>query len=442
MTGAVLLELARAARRAFDTLDRAALPRSIQPFVGWKPERLTHGRARQALVAALAESPLLREAAGVATGSHLWEAAERRAPSKLVELFGAAPSVVALMGRGRWQEALALDAELGFAEAAEARASAEGRREAGHDQQRVSLLRARIDELEASLRAEGERARSERRRADTAQQYAEAMAAQSERLAGRLADTERELAAAREEARRLHTKQRERLARHARQLRAARDERRVDAQRVRETTHELERLAESLRLALDRPVSTPPQDAPDEQPTSPSTDVDAAPTDRASAPLRGSASVRVGRPCVPPKGLAADHPQTITALLGVDGLFVLLDGYNVTLDARGRPGTPLPQQRDWLTAAGAAVAARFGCRVLVVFDGDDGRSVAGSSARGVRVLFTEPDELADDRIVELLEQEPQRPAVVVTSDQELTARCVALGANVVSSGAFLAAIGV
>ncbi len=454
LTGSVLLELARSARRAFDILDPSTLPPGVRPYMGWKPERLTRGRARQALVTALAESPVLREATGAATGSRLWEAAAARGPGTLVERFGAAPSVVALMGRGRWQEATALDAELGRVEATNGRVGAEDRVSAGGrgsaadrtdvaEAQRGGQLEARVADLEGRLREEREGVRAERRRAEAAQQQAISLTEERARLADRLAEAERQLTAAREEQQRLQTKYRKRLARRDRQLRAARDEQSVDAERVRETALQLERLAASLQRALD-PDAHPTADRPaDHDPERSRQDADdgARRSGVTHSDLRRSPSVRGGRPCQPPKGLAGDHPQTIAALLGVEGLLLLLDGYNVTLDARGRPYTALPQQRKWLTATAGAVVARFGCRVVIVFDGDDDLTGPGKSVRGVRILFTQPDELADDRIVELLELDARRPTLVVTSDHELTQRCRLLGANVVSSRAFLHAIG-
>lgn len=452
LTDAAFLELSRAARRAFDTVDRSLLPPIMRPFSGWKPERLVGGRARRALIEALAVSPALREATGAAAGSRLWEAAEERAAGTLVERFGAGPSVVALLGRGRWQDATAVDAELGWIEAAQGRTSAEPA-DAEVDEDAVAGLRTRLAELEEQLRVERDHVREQRRRADAAQQHAASLVEERDRLAGRLGELEGQLGREREERARLKAKQRQRLARRDRRLRAEREGRRVDADRVRQTAVELEGLAGRLREALGpglqasgsgastRQSGAEADEAEDTDDTDDRLD-GAVPKAAAGSPARWrSPSVLSGRPCVPPKGLSAEAPQAVTALLGVAGLVLFLDGYNVTLDPRGRARAPLPQQREWLTATAAAVSARFGCRVLVVFDGDDDRVTPRASPRGVRVVFTEPDELADDRIVELLELDRERPALVVTSDAELSARCRELGANVVSSGAFLAAVG-
>jgi rRNA-processing protein FCF1 len=58
---------------------------------------------------------------------------------------------------------------------------------------------------------------------------------------------------------------------------------------------------------------------------------------------------------------------------------------------------------------------------------------------GVKVVFTPAGRIADDEIVARVNAEPpERPVVVVSSDNELRERAAALGANVIRSPALLA----
>jgi predicted RNA-binding protein with PIN domain len=115
----------------------------------------------------------------------------------------------------------------------------------------------------------------------------------------------------------------------------------------------------------------------------------------------------------------------------------VVDGYNVT--KTGYPELTLSAQRDRLAAALAALAARTGAEVTVVFDGAAVVAVPLAASRGVRVLFSDPGVLADDVIRSIVAAEPAgRPLVVVTSDREVADSVRRQGAHPVPSAVLLA----
>lgn len=140
---------------------------------------------------------------------------------------------------------------------------------------------------------------------------------------------------------------------------------------------------------------------------------------------------RVGR------GLIDDTPEGLRELMGVDGVRVLIDGYNVA--KLGWPNLDLDLQRDRLLIGLASTLAKGGCVVDVVFDGADviGAERASRSPN-VRVIWSPADVIADDVLVaHVNEIGPDVVVVVVTDDRELRGRGGALGANIVGSRALL-----
>lgn len=123
-------------------------------------------------------------------------------------------------------------------------------------------------------------------------------------------------------------------------------------------------------------------------------------------------------------------------LLALPSVHVIVDGYNVT--KTGYPEIPLTDQRNRLAHQLAALAARTGAEVTVVFDGADVLSVPAAGPRGVRVLFSEPGVQADDVIRDLVSAEPMgRQIVVVTSDRAVVASVRRRGAYAVPSAVLL-----
>ncbi len=101
------------------------------------------------------------------------------------------------------------------------------------------------------------------------------------------------------------------------------------------------------------------------------------------------------RPPVPqpvplPPGIFDDSVEAAEHLVRVQGMVLLVDGYNVSL--LGWPDIPIAEQRLRLVDALAELAARSGAEVVVVFDGADSayQSIVPTTARPVRVQFSPP----------------------------------------------------
>ena len=130
-------------------------------------------------------------------------------------------------------------------------------------------------------------------------------------------------------------------------------------------------------------------------------------------------------------------PAALDRLLSLPTVHLVVDGYNVTMT--GYPELTLSVQRDRLAAALAALAARTGAEVTLVFDGAAVVAVPLAASRGVRVLFSDPGVLADDVIRSIVAAEPAgRPLVVVTSDREVADSVRRQGAHPVPSAVLLA----
>jgi predicted RNA-binding protein with PIN domain len=153
----------------------------------------------------------------------------------------------------------------------------------------------------------------------------------------------------------------------------------------------------------------------------------------------GHAATRV--PEALPPAVLDDEPAAAEHLLRLPRVLVLVDGYNVTITARGTAS--LPDQRRWLVDATAEAAARTGAEFLVVFDGsaDEHGPGDGRRRRGVQVRFTAAGVEADDEVLELLVASPaERPVVVVSDDRRVRGGARRLGANVVGVDQLVAAL--
>jgi len=139
----------------------------------------------------------------------------------------------------------------------------------------------------------------------------------------------------------------------------------------------------------------------------------------------------------PQRALLSDDPALLDQLLSLPQVHLIVDGYNVT--KTGYPDLPLEDQRSRLVSGLAALAARCRAEVTCCFDGATvhGR-VPSVSARGVRVLFSKPGEIADELIRRLVRAEPPgRPVVVVSSDREVADAVRRAGARPVSAAALV-----
>jgi hypothetical protein len=133
-------------------------------------------------------------------------------------------------------------------------------------------------------------------------------------------------------------------------------------------------------------------------------------------------------PAQPVAALRIVDEAELAAALRLPRCHLIVDGYNITKGVWG--SAPLQTQRDRLVVQLAALAARTGAEVTVVFDGAlVGPVPAVAGGRGVRVRFSEPGQIADRLIVRLVQAEPRgRPLVVASSDR-------ALGSGARSAGA-------
>ena len=247
-------------------------------------------------------------------------------------------------------------------------------------------LRARIGELRAAERARDEALAAA---AEAAQQAAAAQAgreAEARRNRGRIAELERAVESAR---------------------RGARAERDIEGARLWLLVDTLTEAAAGIRRELSLP----------------------APTLRPADTVL-SADVTAGR-------RSADDPAALDALLALPNAHLIVDGYNVTKTGYG--DLALADQRARLIGSLATVAARSGAEVTVAFDGGRRPPSLPPVPRGVRVLFSAADEIADDLIRRLVAAEPEgRPVVVVSSDRQVASDVHRVGAWTVASSVLLA----
>ncbi|MDQ3783384.1 MAG: NYN domain-containing protein [Actinomycetota bacterium] len=167
---------------------------------------------------------------------------------------------------------------------------------------------------------------------------------------------------------------------------------------------------------------------------------------RNGAPKAKKKTVRAGKPKAParrrplpvPKGRFEDDPETLREWLGVPGVLLLVDGYNVTKAEGGFGELSLELQRDRLVEGVSALSLKTKVGATIVFDGSTvPPGIASPRKRRIKVVYSK-DETADDHIVALLEKLPPDPVVLTTNDKELQARAEALGATAGTSGQLLA----
>lgn len=137
---------------------------------------------------------------------------------------------------------------------------------------------------------------------------------------------------------------------------------------------------------------------------------------------------------------SVDDPAALDRLLALPNVHMIVDGYNVTKTGYGE--LPLAEQRSRLVGALAALAGQSGGEITVAFDGGARPVLQPVAPRGVRVLFSAADEIADDLIRRLVAAEPLgRPVVVVTSDQQVVTDTTRAGAWTVPSAVLLVRLG-
>lgn len=376
--GATLLAAAVDADDRF----RARLAAAVEEASPQLVETLRNGRTAAASdpIDAAVVAYLLRPAG--------WERAVAEANARLAaerERSGAAASAAEL-GQLR-AEVADLKAQL-RADAAQAKSAVA---------EAIAAAEAEIAELRKQLRART----GELRSAERARDEALAGAAEAAHLAA-AAESARELDARRSRGR---IAELERAVESAR--RGARVERGVDEARLWLLVDTLTEAAAGIRRELSLP-------APAMRPADSVASAGGAPTHR-----------------------SADDPAALNGLLALPNAHLIVDGYNVTKTGYGE--LALADQRTRLIGSLAALAARSGAEITVAFDGGPRPPALPPAPRGVRVLFSAPEETADDLIRRLVAAEPAgRPLTVVSSDRQVALDARRSGAWTVASAVLLA----
>ena len=139
-----------------------------------------------------------------------------------------------------------------------------------------------------------------------------------------------------------------------------------------------------------------------------------------------------------PGGVIADSPAGVEAMLATPDVVLIIDGYNVGFRAWG-DSTPA-DQRERLGIAATALCRRHNCEIVLVFDGD-GSGRQNLRRGGVRVLFSDAGEEADEVVVREVENRPRKiPVVVASSDSWVREHAREQGAVVVGADALVRVI--
>jgi len=465
---ALLAPLLDTAADHLRALEPGDVPLSLRPLTGFDRRGLSRGAARQQLLRAVESEEGFRK-----------EMVERFLDRGEVEdVLGrwSASDAVALVDSAAERDDLPLLASALYAARPDgwtfglgvAVATYERRRREQASEDDVKALRSQVATLEEA-----------RRRADTARSESEANVARLERelrderrsrrareeeaqrhtdVARRRAETlERELGEAREATEAAEARYRREVAR----VRAADADARAAHEEVARLEGELADLAErssrepgvlgpaELQALEDAAelarrvadglgvIATRHHDAGRGTRTAPAAGDAASPADTTRGG-RGRDGGRT-RPSPPPvpKGLVADSPDGVAAMLRVPGVVMVVDGYNVSM--QGWPDAAPDLQRERLLAGLTELQMRTRCGVVCVFDGADVGSVPAPRRTGVRVVFSEPGEDADPVVVRQVASFVRRaaPVLAVSSDRWVRDHAEAQGARVVGAPALL-----
>jgi predicted RNA-binding protein with PIN domain len=141
-----------------------------------------------------------------------------------------------------------------------------------------------------------------------------------------------------------------------------------------------------------------------------------------------------------PSSTAPASPALLEQTLAMPHARLIVDGYNVTKEAW--PTASLEAQRSRLVAALGPLVARSGAETTVVFDAASAKTRTVMPApRGVKVVFSPDGVIADDVIRQLVAAEPRgRVVVVVTGDQAVARDVSRSGARVAPASSLVSVI--
>lgn len=312
-------------------------------------------------------------------------------------------------------------------DAAVARHTAERADAKANDSAALDRLQQRVDALTRDLRDQRSAQKDQldelraentllRRRLGEARATARTAHAEAEASASELREgTQRSAAAvgaAEGEARRL----RKQIVDLQAQLSAQRTEQRTDRGDANQRARLLLDTVVNAAQGLQRELALPP--------------VEVRPAERYEAAMEAAEGSRLTSAA---GALGAGSPALLEQLLTMPRARLIVDGYNVTKQAWG--SSSLEVQRLRLVNGLAPVVARTGAETTVVFDAATSptRPVV-AAPRGVRVLFSPENVIADDVIRDLVTLEPTgRVVIVVTSDQAVARDVRRNGASVMDS---------
>lgn len=173
------------------------------------------------------------------------------------------------------------------------------------------------------------------------------------------------------------------------------------------------------------------------------------PPTRTRRPAVKAAASRSGpRPVLKvPKGRLEDAPETLDSWLRTPGVRLLVDGYNVTRSGSGFGHLSLEQQRDRLRDLLKKLSNRLKVSTVLVWDGGEvppgtKRPTAGYLIEEYSLPDRTPEgtdkDRADRHIVDLLQEMPPDPVVVVTNDRALKEQARSQRSTIASSEQLLA----
>jgi len=413
--------VAELAAAALGRLPAVDIPRQLRPVARFAPaKRAKLGRA--ALLGTLRDSGAFRVAVLEWLRGHRQDALDPNAPDSVAAAAAAillgesdAGTRVRLVAKNAEETALRAERDAATARAQRLEAELDAVRAElsdalGAADRARSEREAELEKLRGRLREQGVRLRMAKDAAEKARTEVEETGQRGgAEVAALTAQLERERARVAAERRRA-----ERAVADAEMARqAAREARKADEVRLALLVDTLDGVAGGLRRELSLPGG------------------DAGP--RPADTVRG---VRAGSGM----GDRVQDAAALDQLLALPGVHLIVDGYNVT--KTGYPELALADQRDRLVHQLAALTARVGAEVTVVWDGAGVLSVPAAAPRGVRVLFSDKGVLADDVIRSLVAAEPGgRPVVVATSDRAVADSVRRGGAHPVPSAVLLSRLG-